>query len=289
MPFLRFVKGLTGAANAGKSNSKIKRVKDKIKKASQARSALDSDETEKKTLNPTLLFVIPSIAVPIIIFLLMAIIVTFFFQIGSHSVELTKAFGADMSSTGSSSTSTSTLDASEFDSLFYPQCLAPYSGVTFDAAGNDICSGGCGLCSITHAIDILTGQNFTPVDINNQLQSFYSNVNEYAPNGSIVGKLVEFAAAKYSLTYNHYYNIDDALNDMKNGTKVIICSDNGSGPHFVSVNGGMYTANHVIMCYKTDGENCWVKDPGQNAGNSVKYTKEQLGQIAFAGFYVIGK
>ena len=68
----------------------------------------------------------------------------------------------------------------------------------------------------------------------------------------------------------------------------MILSDNGKAD-FIKADGGTYKANHVIMCYKTDGENCWVKDSGTDNANSIKYTKAQISQINFAGFTVIGK
>lgn len=189
------------------------------------------------------------------------------------------------------SSSSGTLTSSEFDEFYFNQCDGEWSGDIYDFNNSSICEAGCGLCSITHIIDILTNNKYTPGEVNKQLREHYNgNVGIYAPGGSSVAKLVEFAVEKYNLKSTHHSNVDDALKDMKSGNKVLICSDNGNGLNFVLPDGGgMYSGNHVIMCYKTDGENCWVKDSGKAGGNSVKYTKQQLGNINYIGYYVLSK
>ncbi len=183
----------------------------------------------------------------------------------------------------------SAMSSSDADEFYFNQGDGPWANVSYDAGGGTIASSGCGLVSITHCIDILTGSDFTPDEINDQLREYYNNnIAEYAPGGSVVAKLVEFAVGKYGLTSAHYNNVDDAIKDMASGNKVIICSDNGDGAHFIDPAGGKYSANHVIMAYKTDGENVWVKDSGRANGNSVKYTKEEFSKIDFVGWYVLG-
>lgn len=177
-----------------------------------------------------------------------------------------------------------------WEELFYYQWQGPWADIPYDASGNTIGQAGCGLVSITHCIDLLVNKSFTPDEISNQLREYYGgNVAAYAPGGSYVPKLVEFATDKYGLVATHYTDVGEALKDLSTGNKVLICSDNNSGANFINGNtGNMYSANHVIMCYKSDGENCWVKDSGEG-GNAVKYTKEQLGRINFVGFTVLSK
>lgn len=183
----------------------------------------------------------------------------------------------------------SSMSSAEVDEFYFNQSDGPWADVPYDASGGTIGQAGCGLVSITHCIDILTGNDFTPDEINEQLKEYYNGETAvYAPGGSSVPKLVEFAVGKYNLTSNHYTNIDEAIADMQSGNKVIICSDNRSGLNFIDPAGGKYSANHVIMAYKTDGENVWVKDSGRPNGNSVKYTKEEFSKIAFVGWYVLG-
>lgn len=263
-----------------KAKSAIKKGAEAYKAGKQAKSLIDSTNDGDKVLSFISKPIKYLLAVGGSIF---AFILIVFIMVVSFPDALLSGFAA--ADTGNSST----MAPSDWDDFYFNQYEGEWANVVYDASGGTIAQAGCGLCSITHVIDLLTGNDYQPQEISEQLKEYYNgNVSIYAPGGSVVGKLVEFAVGKYGLTSNHYDNIDDALRDMSSGQKVLICSDNGDGSHFVRPDGGTYSANHVIMCYKTDGENCWVKDSGISGGNSVKYTKEQLSQIDFVGFYVIG-
>ena len=256
----------------------------KAKMAKDTKEAISTDEVGSKVVTTPVKLLIGVISV--ICALILFLVIAFFMIIAYALVNLSNWFGFNSLSGDSTANAMAFSDA---DALYFNQGDGPWADVIYDAGGGTIASSGCGLVSITHCIDILTGNSYTPDEINEQLKEYYGGrTSEYAPGGSVVAKLVEFAVSEYNLTSAHYTNVDEAIADMASGNKVIICSDNGDGAHFIDPAGGKYSANHVIMAYKTDGENVWVKDSGRAGGNSVKYTKEEFSKIDFVGWYVLG-
>ncbi len=251
---------------------KAKKAAQNLKKSKTTKEAIQDDGQKKSFIGLFMgLPFVAAILLPIIIITMVVLVV----------ICLPQTFFTIFGAVGNN---TAYANEGGWDSLYFKQC-----GNEWSAGGSSICQSGCGLCSITHVIDLLTGETFTPLDISNQLREHYNgNVSAYAPGGSIVSSLVSFATEKYGLTSTHYNNIDEVANAMKSGGKVVICSDNGDGNHFVNADGSMYSADHVIMAYKYDGENFWIKDSGRG-GNSVQYTKEQLSKIDYVGWYVLEK
>ena len=269
--FLKAKGAISKGLNAAKNAKAAQEIKDKI--------AGEEASSKVATMPLKILIGISSLGCAIVTFFVVAFVLVIAYV-------LVNAFwwlgGGGSSSAGS-------MSFSDADELYFNQGDGPWADVIYDAGGGTIASSGCGLVSITQCIDILTGNSYTPDEINEQLKEYYGGrTSEYAPGGSVVAKLVEFAVSEYNLTSAHYTNVDEAIADMASGNKVIICSDNGDGAHFIDPAGGKYSANHVIMAYKTDGENVWVKDSGRAGGNSVKYTKEEFSKIDFVGWYVLG-
>ncbi len=264
---------------------KMRSIAKKIGAANKLAKAFNETNEQKTGLlsKKTMMYLIPCVC----LFFLITVVPLFFLSsISSTSIMqgVDPAYASETSSGGGNSKT-----PENWDELYYNQYDEPWGSVIYDAAGHTIAEAGCGLCSITHVIDLLSGTNYRPDEISDQLREYYNgNVAVYAPGGSVVSKLAEFATGKYGFKATTYYNIDEALADMSQGNKVMILSDNGKAD-FIKADGGTYKADHVIMCYKTDGENCWVKDSGTDNANSIKYTKAQISQINFAGFTVIGK
>lgn len=244
----------------------------------------DNPETEGSSFLSTAKMIIGGIVMSIVIILLLMFMVLIIRICYPFIIAVSWLGGGSGNAAASSSS-----PLSDVDGFYFNQSDGPWADVPYDASGGTIGQAGCGLVSITHCIDVLTGNDFTPDEINEQLKEYYNGETAvYAPGGSSVPKLVEFAVGKYNLTSNHYSNVDDAIADMASGNKVIICSDDGTTAAFLTASGTYYAANHVIMAYKTDGSNVWVKDSGTPGGNSIQYTRDQFAQINYVGWYVLG-
>ena len=186
------------------------------------------------------------------------------------------------------------------EGLYFNQGDGDWANVIYDATGDTIRGGGCGLVSITHVVDILLGLGYKPHEINEQLLAWaaekgYSR-GYYAPGGSYVPALAEFAVDKYGFEMETFDKNDPngarkAVEKMKEtGGAIIFSAGPNHGQVFKDpITNNNYSANHVVMAYDTDGDTVFVKDSGRAGGNSVEYSVDEIAKINFVDYHVLWK
>ncbi len=159
---------------------------------------------------------------------------------------------------------------------FWLQTDPQWSHVPY--AGGTVGDSGCGLVCAAMALESMTLQGITPL----QLADF---VGDECLTGGVndPGKFcawIESHYPEYRIESSEiYYETERALSDVEDGWLV-----------FAGMSGALGDAEyegHVVMIWRADDEGYWVRDPDSGANSSRPFSSEELSAVDFKYFYSI--
>lgn len=146
-----------------------------------------------------------------------------------------------------------------------------------DYAEGTIGDSGCGLSCAAMAIEYLTGQIVTPLDLEAIVGSTCTvyGVNDMARFGA-------YMSEAYGLrTSEIYYDLDRALSEVTSSSVV-----------FAGVRGELWErayGGHIVCIWKTDGDSVYIRDPASGANSQHRFTVEELRGTEWLYFYTTSK
>lgn len=148
---------------------------------------------------------------------------------------------------------------------------APYAGGTLS-------SHGCGLVCAAMALEGMTAQGITPLQLADSVgdECLTAGVND-------PGKFCEWIASHYAewgIEYSGiYYETDRALADVADGWLV-----------FAGMSGALGSADyegHVVLLWRADDGAYWLRDPASADNSARSFTADVLAAVDFKYFYRI--
>ncbi len=111
----------------------------------------------------------------------------------------------------------------------------------------NVAAGGCGLCSTCMMVELLTDKTLT---LEECIQLSYDTVANHLP-GTDLDRLSPAVAERFDLNYKPSDSLDEVLEALQKGGKVII-----------HVQKGLFTASgHYMLLVSYDGEDLCILDP----------------------------
>lgn len=143
----------------------------------------------------------------------------------------------------------------------------------------DIASYGCGLCSTAMILDMLYGQNWSPVDVAARMETYaneHGGIQYCVWAGTSYPQWKQVVEGEFGVEIRKAESPEDAKEALEQGK--LIFAGNGGGV-FKDSNGNKHWHDgHIICFYKTDGSSVWAKDPAGCGGAHVEYTAEDFQQ-----------
>ena len=145
-------------------------------------------------------------------------------------------------------------------------------------AGGTIEDHGCGLVCAAMALEYMTLQGVTPLQLADYVGDTCLTAGVNDP-----GKFCEWIKSNYPEfqieSSEIYYELDRALSDVEGGWLV-----------FAGMSGALGEADydgHVVMIWRADDKGFWVRDPDSGANSARPFSAEELSAVDFKYFYSI--
>lgn len=145
-------------------------------------------------------------------------------------------------------------------------------------AGGTVGDSGCGLVCAAMALEYMTLQGITPLQLADYVgdECLTDGVND-------PGKFCAWIESHYPEwrieSSDIYYETDRAMQDVEGGWLV-----------FAGMSGALGDADydgHVVMIWRADDKGYWVRDPDSGANSSRPFSAEELSAVDFKYFYSI--
>lgn len=143
-----------------------------------------------------------------------------------------------------------------------------YSQDLLNCSNTSIADGGCALVAMTQVSNSFAGyEKFTPLTANEELKKYITCTMEWATAASKLG--FNYYA---KVTSGHTNAFESAVEThLDAGRRIIVCLNNGSRDHFVSVYGYWWDQNNNLVIY--------IRDPGGNNYSTLKAIENGFGAM----------
>ncbi len=150
---------------------------------------------------------------------------------------------------------------------------------------------GCGLCSFTMAVDILTGARLNPVDVY-EIRESWGLPQKVEGNGDICAC---DAHEEFNARFRESFGVESSfladksmesfINVLEGGGSVIWFSSRNWGEPWIWSDGSkckdQYIDGHLVCAWKHEDGLFYIKDPNgpKELGNNVTYSHEQFEKL----------